>query len=210
MIGKNYEEAAEALRSAVPPEHQQFIASLRLSLPLGRYFLCHAGVRPGIPLERQSEELPFRLVVPPARGFLNTTFTETPGSVAREGEPRALIHEQDAARLGVSDGSLVRLKTEHQLYSQKSNAVTLLTPTVFRTEVTLPAEAAIGNYDVDIKVFADKQIIARGASAFEIIKVGFEQFVATAAQDYGLLYGLTTAMMAIMTGWFAAVVFRRD
>jgi serine/threonine protein phosphatase 1 len=24
--------------------------------PLGRYFLCHAGVRPGIPLERQSEK----------------------------------------------------------------------------------------------------------------------------------------------------------
>ena len=28
--------------------------------------------------------------------------------------------------------------------------------------------------------------------------------------DHGLLYGITTAMMAIMTGWFAAVVFRRD
>ena len=56
----------------------------------------HAGLKP-LPdhlenYERASEELPFRLVVPPARGFLNTTFTETPGSVAREGEPRALIH----------------------------------------------------------------------------------------------------------------------
>jgi len=30
-------------------------------------------------------------------------FTETPGSVAREGEPRALIHEEDAARLGVAE-----------------------------------------------------------------------------------------------------------
>jgi hypothetical protein len=53
-------------------------------------------------------------------------------------------------------------------------------------------------------------LLTRTNSAFEIIKVGFEQFVATAAQDYGLLYGFTTAMMAIMTGWFAAVVFRRD
>jgi uncharacterized protein (TIGR02186 family) len=105
---------------------------------------------------------------------------------------------------------LVRLKTEHKLYLQKTNGVTLLTPTVFRTEITLPAEAQIGNYDVDIKVFADKQVVARGASAFEIIKVGFEQFVATAARDYGLIYGLTAAMMAMVTGWFAAVVFRRD
>jgi anaerobic selenocysteine-containing dehydrogenase len=73
----------------------------------------HAGLR-AMPdhlenYERASEELPFRLVVPPARGFLNTTFTETSGSVVREGQPRALIHEQDAARLGLSDGSLVRL-----------------------------------------------------------------------------------------------------
>jgi hypothetical protein len=53
-------------------------------------------------------------------------------------------------------------------------------------------------------------LLTSGNSAFEIIKVGFEQFVANAAQDYGLLYGITTAMMALMTGWFASVVFRRD
>jgi uncharacterized protein (TIGR02186 family) len=99
---------------------------------------------------------------------------------------------------------------QHQLYLQKTNGVTLLTPTVFRAEIPLPAEAPIGNYDVDVKVLADGALLTRANSAFEIIKVGFEQFVANAAQEYGLLYGITTAMMAIMTGWFAAVVFRRD
>jgi uncharacterized protein (TIGR02186 family) len=106
--------------------------------------------------------------------------------------------------------SFIRLKTQHQLYLQKTNGVTLLTPTVFRAEIPLPAEAPIGNYDVEVKVFAEGALLTRTSSAFEIIKVGFEQFVATAAQDYGLLYGITTAMMAIMTGWLAAVVFRRD
>ncbi len=106
--------------------------------------------------------------------------------------------------------NFIRLKTQHQLYVQKTNGVTLLTPTVFRAEIPLPAEAPIGNYDVDVKVFAESAMLTRANSAFEIVKVGFEQFVATAARDYGLLYGLTTAMMALMTGWFAAVVFRRD
>ena len=106
--------------------------------------------------------------------------------------------------------SFIRLKTQHQLYVQKTNGVTLLTPTVFRAEISLPAEAPIGNYDVEVKVFAEGALLTRTSSAFEIVKVGFEQFVATAAQDFGLLYGITTAMMAIMTGWFAAVVFRRD
>jgi uncharacterized protein (TIGR02186 family) len=53
-------------------------------------------------------------------------------------------------------------------------------------------------------------LLARANSAFEIIKVGFEQFVANAAHEYGFLYGITTAMMALMTGWLASVVFRRD
>jgi uncharacterized protein (TIGR02186 family) len=106
--------------------------------------------------------------------------------------------------------NFLRLKTQHELYVQRTNGVTLLTPTVFRAEITLPAEAPIGSYDVDVRVFADGMMLTSGNSAFEIIKVGFEQFVANAAQDYGLFYGITTAMMALMTGWFASVVFRRD
>ena len=31
-----------------------------------------------------------------------------------------------------------------------------------------------------------------------------------AARDYGLLYGMATALMALLIGWFASVVFRRD
>ena len=43
-----------------------------------------------------------------------------------------------------------------------------------------------------------------------MIKAGFEQYVADAARDHGLLYGLATAMMALFIGWFGSVVFRRD
>jgi len=116
----------------------------------------------------------------------------------------------DVARDDPFRVNFIRLKSQHQLYVQKTNGVTLLTPTVFRAEISLPAETPIGDYDVDIKVFAEGAMITRANSAFEIIKVGFEQFVANAAVDYGLIYGLATAMMAIMTGWFASVVFRRD
>ena len=53
-------------------------------------------------------------------------------------------------------------------------------------------------------------MIAQSNTALEVIKVGFEQFVADAARDHSLLYGLLTAMVALLTGWFASVVFRRD
>ena len=116
----------------------------------------------------------------------------------------------DVARDDPFRTNFIRLKMQHALYVQKTNGVTQLTPTVFRSEIPLPAQAPIGNYDVDIKVFADGALLTRANSAFEIVKVGFEQFVANAAQDYSLLYGLTTAMMALVTGWLASVVFRRD
>jgi serine/threonine protein phosphatase 1 len=56
MLGRNFDEAAAGLRAAMTPEHADFLASLRVSLTVGRYFFCHAGVRPGVALERQSEE----------------------------------------------------------------------------------------------------------------------------------------------------------
>ena len=52
-------------------------------------------------------EHPFRMVAAPARSFLNTTFTETPGSRQREQRPGALIHPADCARLGIATGDLI-------------------------------------------------------------------------------------------------------
>jgi uncharacterized protein (TIGR02186 family) len=106
--------------------------------------------------------------------------------------------------------ALVRLMRERGLYSEQPNAVTFLTPTLFRAAISLPAQVPIGSYMVDVKLFADGNVIAQTDSAFEIVKVGFEQFVVNAAREHGLLYGLATAMMALFTGWIASVAFRRD
>jgi uncharacterized protein (TIGR02186 family) len=106
--------------------------------------------------------------------------------------------------------AFVRLKSEHELYREEPNAVTFLTSHIFRTGIPLPADAPIGNYEVDVKLFADGAMIARMSSAFELVKFGFGQFVAEAAYSHGILYGLITAMMALATGWLASVVFRRD
>jgi anaerobic selenocysteine-containing dehydrogenase len=52
---------------------------------------------------------PFKLATSPARQFLNSTFTETEGSRAREGRPTVLVHPDDAAALGLAEGALVTL-----------------------------------------------------------------------------------------------------
>jgi uncharacterized protein (TIGR02186 family) len=106
--------------------------------------------------------------------------------------------------------AFLRLKIERGLYRELQNGVTFLTPALIRAAIPIPDNAPTGAYEVDVKLFADGVLLARTQTALEIVKVGFEQFVANGARDHGLLYGLATAMMAMLTGWFASVVFRKD
>jgi uncharacterized protein (TIGR02186 family) len=106
--------------------------------------------------------------------------------------------------------AFLRIERERGLYSETTNGVTFLTPTLFRASIFVPAEAQVGSYGVDVKLFADGAVIARSHSAFEIATVGFERFITGSAIDHGILYGFATAAMAMMTGWFASIIFRRD
>ena len=106
--------------------------------------------------------------------------------------------------------AFVRLQKQHGLYREDTSAITFLTPTLFRTGIPLPGQVPIGTYDVEIKLFSNGALVTKSDTAFEIVKIGFEQFVATSARQNGLTYGLITAAMALMTGWMASVVFRKD
>jgi anaerobic selenocysteine-containing dehydrogenase len=85
------------------------------AVPFRRWHRTHDA--PSIPqlpdhwevIEEADTEHPFRLATSPARGFLNSSFTETRTSLAREGRPEVMIHPDDANGLGVADGEKVTL-----------------------------------------------------------------------------------------------------
>lgn len=54
--------------------------------------------------EPTDAEHPLRLATSPARGFLNSTFNQTPGSLKREGMPSLFMRPDDAGALGIADG----------------------------------------------------------------------------------------------------------
>ncbi len=48
-------QASAELHTALPAEHLEFLKNLELSVRVGDYVFVHAGVRPGIPLDEQTE-----------------------------------------------------------------------------------------------------------------------------------------------------------
>jgi uncharacterized protein (TIGR02186 family) len=132
-------------------------------------------------------------------GLTNVLLTQ------RVGPDYADVVPNDAFR-----SAFVRLQSQHGLYREDTSAVTFLTPTLFRTGIPLPAAVPIGTYEVEIKLLAQGALVAKTETAFEIVKVGFEQFVASSARQSGFVYGLVTTAMALMSGWMASIVFRRD
>jgi serine/threonine protein phosphatase 1 len=51
--GRDFAKVQAAFVAAFPERHRQFLASLTNSIAIGDYFFCHAGVRPGVPLDLQ-------------------------------------------------------------------------------------------------------------------------------------------------------------
>jgi uncharacterized protein (TIGR02186 family) len=122
----------------------------------------------------------------------------------------ALTSEIQSGEHDIFRDALIRLRQQRKLYVEEPTGVTFLTPNLFRATIRLPAEAPVGTYDVDVRLFADGTELARAHSALEVVKVGIEQFIVNAAANHGILYGLFTTLMALATGWFASVVFRKD
>lgn len=57
--------------------------------------------------EQVNADTPFRLITPPARYFLNTSFTQSPCALAKEGRPTVRVHPADAGAVDVEEGQRV-------------------------------------------------------------------------------------------------------
>ncbi|HVZ52328.1 MAG TPA: TIGR02186 family protein [Pseudolabrys sp.] len=146
--------------------------------------------------------------------FANRPFEDIASAEAlrkhRIGLERALFAESTADQSDPFMENLIKIRTEEKLYTEQPKGVTFLSPTAFRVDIPLPQSVLIGEYKVEFKVFSDGVPLVQRVSAFHVAKVGIEEFVIKAATDYSLLYGLATTMAALMMGWMASIIFRKD
>ncbi len=106
--------------------------------------------------------------------------------------------------------ALIRLKGAEHLYKEVERGVTFLTPSLFRAAIALPATAPTGNYDVSVELLAGPLVLARAQTSFEVVQIGFEERLALFARQASLAYGLFVVLLALVAGWLATVIFRRD
>jgi anaerobic selenocysteine-containing dehydrogenase len=109
-------ETAHYLRGFAYPDRKFRFKPDWPNVPFRRWHRNHTP-SPPIPqfpdhwevIEEADTAHPFRLATSPARGFLNSSFTETPTSRANEQRPTVMIHPADAAPLAIGDGDEVVL-----------------------------------------------------------------------------------------------------
>jgi serine/threonine protein phosphatase 1 len=53
---RGYPGLSECLNEKLPPHHRTVLAQLKNCATVGDFFFCHAGVRPGVPLDEQRQQ----------------------------------------------------------------------------------------------------------------------------------------------------------
>ncbi len=124
-----------------------------------------------------------------------------------------LIPEQSRSRAAESPefrAALERLRRREGLFASNDSGVRFVTPNVIQARIEIPGRAPLGEYNVDLALFADGALLARKEQGFVVTKAGVEQAFSIAAREMELSYGIFTSVVALFFGWLASAVFRRD
>lgn len=131
-----------------------------------------------------------------------------------------LVNHTLRQRIGADFGDVVpqdpfrvaflRVRMNEGLFHEEPTGVTFITPRLFRATVPIPGIAPTGTYEVETLLLSGGAVIAREATAIEVVKTGLEELLAKASRDHGFLYGLATVLLALGTGLLATFLFRRE
>lgn len=128
----------------------------------------------------------------------------------------SIPREIGAVRLGAGSGAaseyleaLQRIRSESGSYRLAPESILLLQQSLFRTEVSLPANLIEGEYTVRIFLTRGGAVVDQQESRIIVEKAGLERFLFRMAMDQPLLYGIIALLLAALAGLAASEVFRR-
>lgn len=83
-------------------------------------------------------------------------------------------------------------------------------PNLFKAQFSMPAIVTPGPYRVSAYVFAEGKVTEEDSASFVVVPQGLSAEMRNFATENGLLYGLTGMLMALMAGWLATVLLKRE
>jgi uncharacterized protein (TIGR02186 family) len=116
----------------------------------------------------------------------------------------------DGSNLAEFRESFRRLKENGGFYQRDPGGVQFISASLFKATVRLPASVPNGTHVVRAHLFRDGVFISEKALPLRVMKTGIEQMISNAAYNNSFSYGLLSVMLALLTGWLASVMFRRD
>lgn len=112
-------------------------------------------------------------------------------------------------QLRVFERGLVDLKQRQSLFVESYGSVEISNGVLYRARLTIPAQVPVGRYTAETYLISRGRVLAVASRDIDIRKTGFDRFVAHAADNYGLLYGLVAVALSLALGWAAGMLFRR-
>lgn len=106
--------------------------------------------------------------------------------------------------------ALRRLKANAGLFQEVSGAIEFVSPTLFRASLRLPADLPVGRHVAKAYLFREGVFLRERQEDLWVVKTGFENRISAFAANNGTLYGLFAVALAVLTGWFGRVLFKRD
>lgn len=105
--------------------------------------------------------------------------------------------------------ALIRRKQALGHYSIGFGEVKMLSPRLFRTDVTFPTNVPVGNYTVEVFLFKDGEAVSAQTTPLYIKKTGVLAEIFFFAHDYAAVYGILAIIFAVLAGLGANAVFRK-
>jgi uncharacterized protein (TIGR02186 family) len=134
-----------------------------------------------------------------AIGLTRQNYTASNGNATFSNEQRLAFSE-----------ALLRQMQARQLYLQNEEGVEFLSDTLFTARIAVPAYVPVGTFEADIMLFGDGALLAQQTVELDVRKTGFEQFTYALATEQPLVYGVVAVILAVLAGWLASVMFKRD
>nr|WP_310525248.1 TIGR02186 family protein [Polymorphobacter sp.] len=115
----------------------------------------------------------------------------------------------DAETLAFEQG-LIAVKRKDGLFAEDPGGVTVTRNVLYRARITIPSAVPVGDYAAEIHLIRKGRVIASSTTPIAIGKSGLERWIYVMAQDHSLAYGLAAVAVALLAGWIASLVTRRQ